>query len=99
MWGGYTYIFRKSINPEIIVRDGKPVAVILDIDIYEQMLEQIESIEDLEYLEKFVNSPLNFVLLMTFWDGKAIVKNFSVIASFITWQSQDINQLPPKLDQ
>jgi hypothetical protein len=48
------------------VRDGKPVAVILDIDIYEQMLEQIESIEDLEYLEKFVNSPLNFVLLMTF---------------------------------
>ena len=74
MWGGYTYIFRKSINPEIIVRDGKPVAVILDIDIYEQMLEQIESIEDLEYLEKFVNSPLNFVLLMTFWDEKAIVK-------------------------
>ena len=36
-------------NPEIIMRDGKPVAVILDIDIYEQMLEQIESIEDLEY--------------------------------------------------
>jgi hypothetical protein len=31
-------------NPEIIIRDGKPVSVILDIEIYEQMLEQIESI-------------------------------------------------------
>ena len=53
-------------NPEIIIRDGKPVAVILDIDIYQQMLEQIESIEDLEYLEKIVNSLLNFVILMIF---------------------------------
>jgi PHD/YefM family antitoxin component YafN of YafNO toxin-antitoxin module len=47
-------------NPEIIMRDGKPVAVILDIDIYEQMLEQIESIEDLEYLEKVRQQPLEF---------------------------------------
>ena len=47
-------------NPEIIMRDGKPVAVILDIDIYEQMLEQIESIEDLEYLEKIRQQPLEF---------------------------------------
>jgi PHD/YefM family antitoxin component YafN of YafNO toxin-antitoxin module len=45
---------------EIIMRDGKPVAVILDIDIYEQMLEQIESIEDLEYLEKIRQQPLEF---------------------------------------
>jgi PHD/YefM family antitoxin component YafN of YafNO toxin-antitoxin module len=47
-------------NPEIIMRDGKPVAVILDIDIYEQMLEQIEGIEDLEYLEKIRQQPLEF---------------------------------------
>jgi PHD/YefM family antitoxin component YafN of YafNO toxin-antitoxin module len=47
-------------NPEIIMRDGKPVSVILDIDIYEQMLEQIESIEDLEYLEKIRQQPLEF---------------------------------------
>ena len=47
-------------NPEIIMRDGKPVSVILDIDIYEQMLEQIEGIEDLEYLEKIRQQPLEF---------------------------------------
>jgi len=47
-------------NPEIIIRDGKPVSVILDIEIYEQMLEQIESIEDLEYLEKIRQQPLEF---------------------------------------
>ena len=45
---------------EIIMRDGKPVDVILDIDIYEQMLEQIEGIEDLEYLEKIRQQPLEF---------------------------------------
>lgn len=47
-------------KPEIIMLDGKPAAVILDIDIYEQTLEQIESIEDLEYLEKIRQQPLEF---------------------------------------
>ncbi|MEB3310348.1 MAG: hypothetical protein VKJ02_08945 [Snowella sp.] len=47
-------------NPGIIMRDGKPVAVILDIDIYEEMLEQIESIEDLEYLKEVRQQPLEF---------------------------------------
>lgn len=47
-------------KPEIIMRDGKPVAVIIDIEIYEQMLEQIESIEDLECLEKIRQHPLEF---------------------------------------
>lgn len=42
------------------MRDGKPVAVILDIDIYEEMLEQIESIEDLEYLKEVRQQPLEF---------------------------------------
>lgn len=47
-------------NLKIIMRDGKPVDVILDIDIYEQMLEQIEGIEDLEYLEIIRQQPLEF---------------------------------------
>ncbi len=50
-------------NPKIIMRDGKPVDVILDIDIYEQILEQIESIEDLEYLEEIRQQPLEFCSL------------------------------------
>ena len=47
-------------NLKIIMRDGKPVDVILDIDIYEQMLEQIAGIEDLEYLEIIRQQPLEF---------------------------------------
>jgi PHD/YefM family antitoxin component YafN of YafNO toxin-antitoxin module len=53
-------------NPEIILRDGKPVAVILDIDVYEEMLEQIEGIEDLEYLEKARQKPTEFRSLDNF---------------------------------
>ena len=49
-------------NPEIIMRDEKPVDVILDIDIYEQ----IEGIEDLEYLEKIRQQPLEFCSLDDF---------------------------------
>jgi len=47
-------------EPEIILRDGKPVAVILDIDVYEEMLEQIEGMKDLEYLAKMRQQPLEF---------------------------------------
>ena len=53
------------------MRDGKPVAVILDIDIYEQMLEKIESIEDLEYLEKIRQQPLEFRSLDDFLRRKS----------------------------
>ncbi len=53
-------------NPEIVLRDGKPVAVILDIDVYEEMLEQIEGIEDLEYLEKLRQKPTEFRALDNF---------------------------------
>jgi hypothetical protein len=47
-------------NPEIVVRDGKPVAVILDIDVYEELLEQVEGVEDLEYLQKVRQKSLEF---------------------------------------
>lgn len=39
-------------SPEIILRDGKPAAVILDIDEYQEMLERLEDLEDLRELEK-----------------------------------------------
>jgi len=47
-------------NPEVVVRDGKPVAVILDIDVYEDLLEQVEGVEDLKYLQKVRQKPLEF---------------------------------------
>ena len=41
-------------SPEIVLRNGKPVAVILDIDEYREMLEQLEDWEGLEILENLI---------------------------------------------
>ena len=50
----------KAKGPDIIIRDGKPAAVILDIDEYETLLERIEDIEDLKALEEMKKRPLKF---------------------------------------
>jgi prevent-host-death family protein len=49
---------RKS--PEIVLREGKPSAVILDIDEYRRMLERLEDLEDLNTLREMRRSPLKF---------------------------------------
>ena len=49
---------RKS--PEIVLRRGKPAAVILDIDDYRAMLERLEDIEDLRLLKVMRKKPLKF---------------------------------------
>ncbi len=46
--------------PEIVIRDGAPVAVILDIDEYEEILERQEDAEDLRVLEEMREKPLQF---------------------------------------
>jgi len=46
--------------PEIVVREGKPVAVILDIADYQNMLERLEDAEDLRMLEEMRKKPLQF---------------------------------------
>ena len=43
--------------PELIVRDGKPVAVIVDIDEYREMLERLEDIDDLRAIEAMRDEP------------------------------------------
>jgi PHD/YefM family antitoxin component YafN of YafNO toxin-antitoxin module len=50
----------KRKEPEIIFRGGKPTAVILDIDEYQEMLEPLEDIEDLEMLTQLRQKPLKF---------------------------------------
>lgn len=45
---------------EVIVRDGEPVAVILDIDEYQEMLERLEDAKDLKTLEEMRKTPLQF---------------------------------------
>ena len=53
-------------KPEIILRDGKPRAVIVDIQEYQEMLERLEDAEDLRVLEEMRKKPLNFKRLEDF---------------------------------
>ncbi len=50
----------KRKSPEIVLRDGKPAAVILDIGKYQEMLERLEDVEDLKALKQMRKRPLRF---------------------------------------
>ncbi len=56
----------KRKSPEIILRDGKPAAVIIDIDEYQEMLERLEDAQDLRVLEEMRSKPLKFKRLEDF---------------------------------
>ena len=56
----------KRKSPEIVLRRGKPAAVILDIDDYRSMLERLEDAEDLKMLEEMRSKPLKFRKLEDF---------------------------------
>ncbi len=50
----------KRKPPDIVLRHGKPAAVILDIDEYQEMLERLEDVEDSRILEEMRKGPLEF---------------------------------------
>jgi len=56
----------KRKAPEIILRRGKPAAVILDIAEYREMLERLEDVEDLKTLKAMRKRPLKFRKLEDF---------------------------------
>ena len=56
----------KKKAPEIIIRDGKPTAVILDIEEYQKMLEHLEDAEDLKALVEMREKRLKFKKLEDF---------------------------------
>jgi prevent-host-death family protein len=56
----------KKKSPEIIVRNGKPAAVILEIDEYQEMLERLEDADDLRNLTEMRKKPLKFKKLEDF---------------------------------
>ena len=56
----------KRKAPEIVLREGKPSAVILDIDDYREMIERLEDIEDLNMLKEMRKRPLKFRKLEDF---------------------------------
>jgi len=51
---------RRPGNPAIVLKDGKPAAVILDIEEYEEMLERLEDMEDLKALREMRQGALRF---------------------------------------
>ena len=56
----------KRQDPESVLRNRKPAAVILDIDEYREMLERLEDAEDLKALVEMRKKPLNFRRLTEF---------------------------------
>jgi PHD/YefM family antitoxin component YafN of YafNO toxin-antitoxin module len=56
----------KRRTPEIVLKEGKPAAVILDIDEYRKMLERLEDLKDLDVLKEMRRRPLRFRKLEDF---------------------------------
>ena len=56
----------KGKVPEIVLRKGKPSAVILDINEYQEMLERLDDMEDLRLLSEMRKKPLKFKKLDDF---------------------------------
>lgn len=56
----------KRSQPQIILKGGKPRAVILDIEEYQEILERLEDIEDLRELQEMREKPLRFRKLQDF---------------------------------
>jgi PHD/YefM family antitoxin component YafN of YafNO toxin-antitoxin module len=53
-------------KPELIYRDGEPVAVILAMEDYQELLERLEDAEDLKTLETMRKQPVKFKSLDEF---------------------------------
>jgi PHD/YefM family antitoxin component YafN of YafNO toxin-antitoxin module len=60
---------RKRSEPEIVMRGGKPAAVILDIEEYRALLERLEDAEDVKTLKTMRQKPLKFRKLEDFLKG------------------------------
>jgi PHD/YefM family antitoxin component YafN of YafNO toxin-antitoxin module len=62
---------RKRKDPEIVMRGGKPTAVILRLDEYRKLLERVEDAEDLKTLRAMRKRPLRFRKLEDSLKGSA----------------------------
>jgi PHD/YefM family antitoxin component YafN of YafNO toxin-antitoxin module len=56
----------KRKSPELVLRNGKPAAVIVDIKEYQEMLERLEDLADLKALKDMRQKPLKFRKLEEF---------------------------------
>ncbi len=60
----------RHAEPQIVLRNGKPAAVILDIAQYEELLERAEDTYDLTRLRAMRGKPLRFKPLGQFSQGR-----------------------------
>ena len=51
---------------QVVVKNGEPSAVILDIEEYRELLERLEDVDDLKLLEQMRKKPLRFRRLEEF---------------------------------
>lgn len=56
-------------KPKIVLDDGQPASVIIDLRIYEELLEKAEGMEDLKELRRLKRQKLHFRTLTEFLDG------------------------------
>lgn len=61
----------RTRKPEVVLREGRPAAVILDIEAYREMLERLEQVEDLKVLKALRRRPLKFRRLEDFLEERA----------------------------
>jgi PHD/YefM family antitoxin component YafN of YafNO toxin-antitoxin module len=61
----------RTRKPEVVLREGRPAAVILDIEAYREMLERLEQFEDLKALMALRRKPLKFRRLEDFLEERA----------------------------
>ncbi len=61
----------KQKRPEVILKNGKPSAVIIDINDYFEMLERLEDVEDIKTLAAMRKKPLKFTSLDGFLKNRA----------------------------
>ncbi len=55
-----------TTGPQIVYSDGEPVAVIVPIEEYREILERLEDAEDIAMLEEMRKRPLQFSTLDEF---------------------------------
>lgn len=65
---------RSVKSPEVIYRNNKPVSVIIDLEEYKKILERLEDIEDLRFINKMKTKPLKFGKL----DDCKTIYNYSI---------------------
>ena len=51
---------RNRRTPEVVYRNNKPVSVILDIAEYNKMLERLEDVKDIKFIENLKSKQLKF---------------------------------------